>query len=432
MKNFAMVWSCSLVALVVACGGAAGVGSDSGETDASLGGSGAKAGSGSSGAGASANTGSSANGANSGTGGDGGGGAASGTGGRSFPDDSFDYDPSLDADPTSCVTESIGTERLPVDMFIMLDRSGSMTQPYGNNDSDGYCDVDDVDWQDNGSRWCNAINALADFLGATSSVGLGVAYSEFRGNGPSGCNAASSMSVPFGVIEEGDASGIIADVVDEMNDDNPDGGTPTEFAIKTLMERTLDWRDSPSNTRDVPIVALLITDGSPSSDNCNDDRDALNAMMIEHFTDTGIPFYLIGMDGVSAANLDQLATGAGASPHTDFCIDGDAECSYYSVGNGDPNTFIAALAEIQEAVMGCSFGIPSNGSGLVDLETADVVFVESNGSPAETLAQVGNLAACNSSSQYYVDGETIQLCPDTCDRVGGDSSVTIDIKCAGN
>ena len=78
-------------------------------------------------------------------------------------------------------------------------------------------------------------------------------------------------------------------------------GTPSNYTITfagQLAERA---------------VALLITDGAPNSDNCNDNRDDLNDLMVDHFTNTGIPFYIMGMDGVSASNLDQLATDAGAN-----------------------------------------------------------------------------------------------------------------------
>ena len=48
-----------------------------------------------------------------------------------------------------------------------MTRGAQLSNPdntYGDNDSDGYCDVDDDDWEDINSRWCNSINALAGFL----------------------------------------------------------------------------------------------------------------------------------------------------------------------------------------------------------------------------------------------------------------------------
>jgi hypothetical protein len=155
--------------------------------------------------------------------------------------------------------------------------------------------------------------------------------------------------------------------------------------------------------------------------------------MANHFGSSyKIPTFIIGMDGVSASNLDDLATGAGAKVHTDYCLAGDSDCSYYSVGNGNPAAFAGALAAIRKQVMGCTFGIPSDGTGLIDLASADVVFAETSFGTPETLTQVADLAACSASTQYYVDTNKIQLCPSTCDRVGGDSSITIDIKCKGN
>lgn len=385
--------------------GTGGSGSDS-DSDSGLGGN----------AGADGGDGSGASGTTGGSSNDGSGG--------SLPDDiEFEYDPALDMEPETCADVQIDSEEIFLDIFVILDRSGSMTQPFGDNDSDGYCDV--IDDPNNGSRWCNAINSLYGFFSDPTTVGTGFSYGEFSSTG---CGAFD-METEFGIIEAGDSTEI-DNLVTELNNNNPSGSTNTEGALDTLIAETS--AHTASGTR--RTIGILITDGDPNG--CEEDIDDLNALIADHYTDTGIPTYIIGMTGASEDNLEGLAVGAGAEPHTDYCDPSHTSCSYYSVGDGDPAAFMAALDSIRESVLGCEYAVPNADIGVGNLDTLDVQFTPAAGEDAIGLTRVGNEAACTSDDEYFVDpgvdDSIIKLCPATCDLRGEGASVDISIKCEGS
>jgi hypothetical protein len=350
--------------------------------------------------------------------------AGSGSGGSLPTGIEFEYDPSKDLVPDACASVEIDAEEVFLDIFVILDQSGSMTQPLGNNDSDGYCDIGDPNV---GSRWCNAINAMYSFFADPTTVGTGVSYAEFE---DTGCDAFA-MDVPFGILEAGDGNGQLSSLVNAMNDDDPGGATNTEGAIKTLIAETS--AHVPTGTR--KTIGILITDGAPNG--CEEDLQVLNTLLTTHYVDNGIPTFIIGMDGVSADNLDALATGAGAEVHTDYCIAPDPECSYYSVGNGDPQAFIAALESIRKSVLGCEYQVPSASVGVGNLDTLDVRFKPSATDAALNLDRVDDEAACSTASEFWVDFNAgadpiVKLCPATCDLRGDGASIDIALTCEGS
>ena len=344
-----------------------------------------------------------------------------------YPDTMFTYDPSLDAQPETCAATQIEAEEIFLDMFVILDRSGSMTQPFGNNNSNGYCEIGEANV---GSRWCNAINALYGFFSDPSTVGTGFSYAEFSDFEDDECGAFP-MDVGFGILEEGDGNGQLDALEAALNDDNPGGFTHTEAAIHTLIAETN--AHVPTGTR--RTISVLITDGDPFG--CEDDRDELNEMLVEHYTSTGIPTFIIGMEGVSANNLEELAVNAGAAPHTNYCIDGDGECSYYSVGDGNPAAFMDALANIRSAVLGCEYAVPQADVGLSNLDTLLVQFTPSEGAAEITLEQMADEGACSSDDQYWGDfsggaDPIIKLCPATCATRADGASIDISLECEGS
>ncbi len=438
---------CSLL-LLNACssslgdeGGAMGGADGKGVNDASGGTSGQGASSGSMGAAAG-----SGEGASSATGAQGSG-ASSGAGGtRTLPTDiTFSYDPTNDASPTTCTDLKIESREVFLDMFVILDKSGSMTKGAvvdgnntGNNDSGGYCDIGEANV---GSRWCNSINSLYGFFDDPAQLETGVSYGEFH----SGSCDAFSMDVPFGILQQ---SGVqLAAVRTAMNDDDPRSGTNTEGAVDTLIAET--GSHMPTGTR--KTVAILITDGDPSSTcrklNNDPDEDVvqnviehfteLNGLLKDNLTNNGVPTFIIGMDGVNSDRLETLAAGAGATPHAN-CLADDTNplCSYYSVGNGDPAAFQLALGDIRGAVLGCEYVLPKSDVGLANISSLEVLFTPNNGATQLPLARVTAENDCTSAQEYWVDfsgsDPIVHLCPATCDTRGTGASVDISLQCEGS
>jgi hypothetical protein len=264
---------------------------------------------------------------------------------------------------------------------------------------------------------------------------MGVAYAEFDSTG---CGAFAAMDVPFGLIEPGDTNGHLAALNAALANDDPAGrSTATEGAVDTLIEQTT--LHVPASSR--RAVSILITDGEPSL--CFDSGDAttemqeLNALLLTHYQTNDIPSYVIGMDGASGPLLEALAVGVGATPHTDNCLGGAVECSYYSVGAGDPAVFIAALESIRGEAVGCEYTVPQASVGLSVLDSLEVKFTEDVASGPELLERVADELSCSADTQFWidvsgVDGPVIKLCPETCSRRGPETAVDLSLACEGS
>ena len=356
-----------------------------------------------------------------------------------LPDVVFEYDAGDTGQPEACASMTVTAEPIPLDLVIILDRSWSMVEPgytvWQVDEAD--CNIDDTPIKD--SKWCRAINALMDFFEAPSSVGMGVAFRTFSGD-EGDCEAYPSLDVDFGVIQGGADDPLLATLESQMNDQYPDGATPTERALKTIVEFTTARQQENESTGDTnrKVIGVLVTDGEPY--NCELDTTALNQIVVDHFDDgAGIPTFFIGMAGADYPGLNIMATGAGAPEHTEGCNDEVTPCYYYDVGNGDGTVLVETLEEIRSTVIGCQFAVPTAEVGLVDLDTIEVHFTPAAGEPEETLTRVlGGEDSCDDSDGYYTDDDdnptTILLCPETCRRAEADptSSVSIEILCEGS
>ena len=235
----------------------------------------------------------------------------------------------------------------PVDMFIMQDRSGSMGAD---------CNIGDT----TASKWCRAINALSGYFNSPSAAGNAAALQFFPlSNHTSalcttgaGYDIAASPTPPpaYTTLPTNSFDGL-------LNSTNDNGGnTPTEAAIRGLTKFTAGNRRPGKVT-----IGILITDGDPNG--CSTNLTTLSNLLQTHFTATTLRTYVIGMTGANFGNLEQIAQGGNAPLHpdvvgglTDACGNGAGPCRHWTVGDGDPKAFIAALAAIQESADGCKDG----------------------------------------------------------------------------
>jgi hypothetical protein len=354
-----------------------------------------------------------------------------------WPDVVFEYDAGDAGEPDACASTTVTAEPIPLDLIILLDRSGSMNEPgwqYWQGEQ-GDCNIDETPIK--GSKWCRAINALMDFFESDSSVGTGVGLRTFSDDGED-CEAYPTLDVDFNIIQGGDSDPLLVALESEMNDRHAEGSTPTERALKTIVEFTLARQQENESTGNAhrKVIGILVTDGEPQA--CNRDTEYLNTIVLQHFEETGIPTFFIGMQGADYRGLNTMAEGAGAPEHTEGCNAAVSPCYYYDVGEGDGSILIDTLEEIRRTVIGCQFAIPEAEVGLVDLDSIEVQFTPAAGEPVETLTRVlGGEDNCGDSDGYYTDDDenptTILLCPETCRRAEDKptSSVSIELLCEG-
>jgi len=76
----------------------------------------------------------------------------------------------------------------------------------------------------------------------------------------------------------------------------------------------------------------------------------------------------------------------------------------------------------------CEFPFPTPPAGkTIDPNTIQLDYTPGTGGPTQSFTQVKSLADCTPSS-FYVENQTIILCPDACTAVKADSSGNIDVR----
>ncbi|MCC6214693.1 MAG: VWA domain-containing protein [Polyangiaceae bacterium] len=403
-------------------GGAAGAGGGAGGviTSGGSGGSGATSG----GAGASGAA----------TGGSGGGGTTD-----AAPDVQFPYDAGTGTDAltqdSACATGSAQAELVPLDMYVVVDRSGSMNDPQPlPPPPDGDCNVG----QNVNSRWCFAVNALAGFFNAPSSAGMGVALQFYPANctitcgwvnctsdccANGACCQGTSVATPavgYGLLP-GNAAALIAG----LNAADPMGGTtPTEAALRGLATWTAANRVAGRT-----MIGILITDGLPNG--CSTNTATLAGIASGHLAATGIRTFAIGIEGADYGVLEQIALGGGGPSHTTGCGPGYATCHHYDAGTGSSQPLIDALAAIQGSAIGCTYQMPQTDAGVVDPDQVSLEYRAGGTGAPQSVPRVADQSQCGTSGGWYYDNpvapSTLQLCPSTCGVIQNDGTAKVDI-----
>jgi len=254
----------------------------------------------------------------------GGRGASSETGGTPFDGGII----ARDADATCGLTKFM-VERMPADILLLLDRSGSMRErPSGSTATT--------------TKWELVVPALSGVITATDA-GIAWAYKSF----PEGTGTACASGSVSPAIDVEMAPANAAKVNDAIMATTPDGnGTPTGDAIKAAATYLMGLNDGARHS------ILLATDGEPS---CPTGSSAAATYAIQAVTDAataGISTFVVGIatsNKSSTATLNQLAD-AGGSPvkSTD-----PAAPHYYLASTSDD--LIKSLQTITGKVASCDF-----------------------------------------------------------------------------
>jgi len=327
-------------------------------------------------------------------------------------DVSFGYDaPTQDGNITSdsaCATAVAEAEPLPLDIYLMLDKSGSM----GTD-----CNVGST----TASSWCHAINAIGGFVSDSSSAGMRVSLGYFSGDD---CNPAAYANPPvgFGVLD-GTSGGQAALLISSMNSMSPSGMTPTEAALLGIAQFT-----AAEEAVGRIMIGIMITDGLPTR--CNKDTNHLAGIAANHLANTGIETFVIGMaSAIDFDVIETIAAAGGAAPHNDFCH-GTPPCHHYDVGDGDPQAFIQALQMIQASAIACQFKMPTTDAGVIDVDQVKIEYTPGGTGTPQELTRVDSAGNCVPDGWYYDDNQnptSIHLCPDMCTTVQSDPNAKVEV-----
>ncbi len=362
---------------------------------------------------------------------DGGGGGGDDSG-ASFGDDggptgNFGGDSGGIGSDAACAAAKSKGEQLPLDIYIMLDQSGSMNEMVAGG----------------GTKWTAVSGALKTFVAQPSTgVSVGIQYfglktaggctptcntsADCGANGPCflgaclGCTAgadsctASDYAKPE--VEIALLPGNATPLTTSIGMHSPTTGTPTSAALQGAVDHAKAWAGAHSGHATIVVFA---TDGDPSS--C--DTNLTNIDAIAAAAANGTPKVLTFVIGVgsSLANLNGIAAAGGTMQA--FIVDTNQNVN---------QQFLDALNKIRGTALGCTYKIPLPESGTPDFTTVNVQYVPGNGMGAQVIPQVANKAACpTSGNAWYYDNANaptqIVLCQATCTAITSDSHGEVDV-----
>ncbi len=323
------------------------------------------------------------------------GGGSSGTAGTGFPGGGSagtGTAGTAGAGGTDCVAEDIKGQLTPIDIFIMLDRSGSMDASTSGTD-----------------RWGQVTKAIKAFVSAPviGEVGVGIDFFPEQGLFTDYCDANFYANPSVGVAP---LPGVAQSIKNAINQTGPNGGTPLAEALEGAVTYAKKVKAAKAGHE---VVILLATDGAPEG--CNTRMSAVEAQA-KSGVNAGIKTFVIGV-GDDAPNLDAVAKagGTGAALRADDGSDIGA-------------LFQAKLDEIRGTVA-CRFQIPTPTDGKeLDYDKVAVNFTPEGGATEQFgRTQSKTAAECGDNLAFHYDDpvnpKVIILCPKACERVQGDKGV---------
>jgi hypothetical protein len=308
----------------------------------------------------------------------------------------------------ACAAVSQSVEPVPLDLFIMMDKSGSMS---GQNGQNGGINV-----------WIPVQAAIKQFVESPQNTGVGVALGYFpiqaascQMNDPDVCDCSTiadacsacrlvdyaTFDVPVGLLPR--AATAIARSLDAHG---PSGATPTRPALEgALGYARLYSNTAPSAGR--RSIVVLATDGRPND--CGSNVTNVAAVARTAFeANPSIATFVIGIG--NTGNLNEIASAGGTNQA--FVVDPA------SAGQD----LLDALQAIRRLASVCTFNAPDPVSGPpLDPNLVNVRFTPQGGR-GQLLFKVENAAACDpdTGGWHYESGANptrIVLCGATCSDV---------------
>ena len=290
-----------------------------------------------------------------------------------------------------CTSTSAKAGPIPVDLVFVIDRSGSMF----------------------GTKWAGTTSALGKFFNDPVSAGISAGMLYFPTLKPFGvaCDVDfyKVLDVPIATLP-----GHAFALTNSMPASPTGGNTPTFAALNGALQAATAYQDL-HPTHKVNVV--LATDGAPAG--CEDVTNEGIAALAQSARDyNGVQTYVIGVQGSTLSNLDQIAAAGGTTAAYDI--------------TQDINLFSQTMAEIRAAVLGCEFELPPPPLGM-SLVPDEVNFTYTAGGTEDpvTLPRADDLADCGDQPGWYYDDNAtptkIIVCPASCLTIQNDSLAEIAV-----
>ncbi|MFT3766776.1 MAG: VWA domain-containing protein [Minicystis sp.] len=383
-------------------------------------------------------------------GGAGTGGSASGGGGSAWSFDGGSNDAADDA--PACAADVNKAVPVTLDMFVMLDQSGSMSDPIPGGQT----------------KWEAVTSAIASFLAQPSAEGIGVGIQYFglypggglcpgfcyqdADCGPTGgpcsggrclnsfcsadadcgafapcdpgqklCNCAQSCDAADYAkadVEIAALPGVAPAIIASMAYHAPVADTPTSAAIQGAIDHAKAWAAANPTHQ---VVVVLATDGAPAI--CDTNPNHINAIAASGINSMPrVPTFVIGIGQLLDA-LNDIAQAGGTEQA--FLI----KTSQSDVSQ----QFVDAMNTVRAGTLSCAFAIPNPANGEPDYGLVNVQYTPgAAGSMPVIIPKVASAADCpDDGDAWYYDDELaptrIIACKTTCDTLSHDAKGEVDV-----
>jgi hypothetical protein len=302
-----------------------------------------------------------------------------------------------------CANSSVATEAAPLDIYVMFDRSCSMSCP-AEQGGPGLCCIGGPN-----PRIAQVRSAMEQFFNNPKSAGIsvGIGYFGDFAIGNASCNPQDYADAAVGIAPLPQNTPAL---VASLQQAQPTGETPTGAAIRGACIYSTQWKQqNPGHG----LVILLVTDGMPeapsSGRRCMPTLQDAQAAAQECLQQQSIPTYVLGV-GANLDNLEAIAQSGGTN-HA-YLTNGAADVS---------GTILDALNQIRDsAAVPCKFKIPPPPAGdQLNPAEVNVTYNDAGGTP-HIVPGAGSSTNCANGGWYYDNAQnptTVELCPSSCDEV---------------
>ncbi len=283
----------------------------------------------------------------------------------------------------TCASSTQTASLAPLDLYIMMDQSGSMDLATGTGVS----------------KWVAISSAIQGFLTDVKSIGIGVGIQYFP---LTTCSSAEYAKPEVAIADlPANATNIMASIAKH----GPNGSTPTAAALGGAIS----YAQAFAATKPGHVIAVVLaTDGVPTGCAPLDTVAAVAQIAAAGLTSpAAVHTFVIGV-GTETASLNAIAVAGGTKSALIVDVTGNVE-----------QQFAAALKTIQGAALACSYAIPVAPAGqTLDLNKVNVQITLSGGTP-QLLNYVATDADCSATSGgWHFDNPSaptkILLCATSC------------------
>ncbi|HEY3806920.1 MAG TPA: vWA domain-containing protein [Kofleriaceae bacterium] len=340
---------------------------------------------------------------------------------------------------SSCASDTITAQQIPLDIYIELDQSSSMS--------------DD-------NKWSSVTSAIGQFVGQSGLDGVSIGLGYFAVQAPpptcstltcttntdcgsaacgpcftlgsgageclgayeallGGADSCSAADYETPAVEFAPLPGVAGAITSSMTQHSPTTGTPTVQALTGALAHATSWANQHAGDA---VVVVLATDGEPDDSCTPEDVPGVEAVAtMGYAASPSIPTFVIGV-GDDLSDLDGIAAAGGTG--SAFLVDTNANVL---------QQFLDAMNAIRHSVLGCTYQIPVPSSGMPDYQEVNVVYTPGGGGMPETIPNVADAAHCPASGNawYYNNAANptqIILCSATCGVVTADTAGSVGIQ----